>query len=81
MAKGIANGLPLAAVVTTPEIANSLTNALHLNTFGGNPVACAVGSAVLDVTILINSLFWVWETFRLKFVHFIGYKGRKAPRK
>lgn len=49
MAKGIANGLPLAAVVTTPEIANSLTNALHLNTFGGNPVACAVGSAVLDV--------------------------------
>eukprot|EP00058_Branchiostoma_floridae_P008794 XP_002594282.1 hypothetical protein BRAFLDRAFT_260217 [Branchiostoma floridae] len=49
MAKGIGNGYPLAAVVTTPEIAQSMTQALHLNTFGGNPVACAVGSAVLDV--------------------------------
>jgi len=49
MAKGIGNGFPMAAVVTTPEIAASLTEALHFNTFGGNPLACAVGSAVLDV--------------------------------
>ncbi|XP_006002353.1 alanine--glyoxylate aminotransferase 2, mitochondrial isoform X2 [Latimeria chalumnae] len=49
MAKGIGNGFPMAAVVTTPEIAKSLTQAHHFNTFGGNPVACAVGSAVLDV--------------------------------
>ncbi|XP_069483216.1 alanine--glyoxylate aminotransferase 2, mitochondrial [Ambystoma mexicanum] len=48
MAKGIGNGFPLGAVVTTPEIASSLSNALHFNTFGGNPVACAVGAAVLD---------------------------------
>lgn len=32
MAKGIGNGLPLAAVVTTPEIAASLANRLHFNT-------------------------------------------------
>ncbi|KAG8131181.1 hypothetical protein E2320_017730 [Naja naja] len=48
MAKGIGNGFPMGAVVTTPEIARSLTENLHFNTFGGNPVACAVGSAVLD---------------------------------
>jgi len=49
MAKGIGNGFPLAAVVTTPAIAKSLTEALHFNTFGGNALACAVGSAVIDV--------------------------------
>lgn len=53
MAKGIGNGFPLAAVVTTPEIALSMAKALHFNTYGGNPLACAVGSAVLDVCILL----------------------------
>jgi alanine-glyoxylate transaminase/(R)-3-amino-2-methylpropionate-pyruvate transaminase len=49
MAKGIGNGCPLGAVITTPQIAQTLTNRLHFNTFGGNPVVCAQGSAVLDV--------------------------------
>lgn len=49
MAKGIGNGFPLAAVVTTPKIAECLTQALHFNTFGGNPMASAVGLAVLEV--------------------------------
>ncbi|XP_043261295.1 alanine--glyoxylate aminotransferase 2, mitochondrial isoform X1 [Colletes gigas] len=49
MAKGIGNGFPLGAVVTTAEIANSLNSALHFNTFGGNPLACAVGIAVLKI--------------------------------
>ncbi|GAB6021674.1 Alanine--glyoxylate aminotransferase 2, mitochondrial, variant 2 [Chamberlinius hualienensis] len=49
MAKSIGNGFPLAAVITTPEIAKSMSSALHLNTFGGNPLACAVGKAVLEV--------------------------------
>uniref|UniRef100_A0A803YGA3 Alanine--glyoxylate aminotransferase 2, mitochondrial n=1 Tax=Meleagris gallopavo TaxID=9103 RepID=A0A803YGA3_MELGA len=48
LAKGIGNGFPMAAVVTTKEIANSLAQNLHFNTFGGNPLACVVGSAVLD---------------------------------
>ena len=47
MAKGIGNGFPLAAVVTTPEIAQTLTRAQHFNTYGGNPVVSAVGRAVL----------------------------------
>ncbi|XP_010603742.1 alanine--glyoxylate aminotransferase 2, mitochondrial isoform X1 [Fukomys damarensis] len=50
MAKGIGNGFPMAAVVTTQEIARSLARCmLHFNTFGGNPMACAIGSAVLEV--------------------------------
>jgi len=53
MAKSIGNGFPMAAVVTTPEIARSLQHALHINTFGGNPLACTVGSIVLDVSICL----------------------------
>ncbi len=49
MAKGIGNGCPLAAVVTTPEIAQALASRIHFNTFGGNPVSCAQGRAVLRV--------------------------------
>ena len=49
MAKGIGNGCPLAAVVTTPAIAKSIATRIHFNTFGGNPVSCAQGRAVLRV--------------------------------
>jgi len=49
MAKGIGNGCPLAAVVTTPKIAQALATRIHFNTFGGNPVCCAQGRAVLQV--------------------------------
>ena len=49
LAKGIGNGYPLAAVVTTRKIAQSLVGKVHFNTFGGNPVATAVGKAVLEV--------------------------------
>ena len=49
MAKGIGNGCPLAAVVTTHKIAQSLMGKVHFNTFGGNPVVTAMGKAVLEV--------------------------------
>jgi alanine-glyoxylate transaminase / (R)-3-amino-2-methylpropionate-pyruvate transaminase len=49
MAKGIGNGCPLGAVVTTPKIAATLAQRTHFNTFGGNPVACAQGKAVLEI--------------------------------
>jgi alanine-glyoxylate transaminase/(R)-3-amino-2-methylpropionate-pyruvate transaminase len=49
MAKGIGNGCPLAAVVTTPAIAKALATRIHFNTFGGNPVSSAQGRAVLRV--------------------------------
>lgn len=49
MAKGIGNGYPLAAVITTPKIAKVLSEKSFFNTFGGNPVACSIGSTVLDI--------------------------------
>jgi 4-aminobutyrate aminotransferase-like enzyme len=50
MGKPIGNGHPMGAVVTTREIAASFANGMeYFNTFGGNPVSCAVGLAVLDV--------------------------------
>ena len=49
MAKGIGNGAPLAAVTTRMDIARTLTQKLHFNTYGGNPVSMAAGLAVLDV--------------------------------
>ncbi|MEO7986968.1 MAG: aspartate aminotransferase family protein [Gemmatimonadales bacterium] len=48
-AKGIGNGLPLAAVTTRREIAEALTQRIHFNTFGGNPISMAAGLAVLDI--------------------------------
>jgi 4-aminobutyrate aminotransferase-like enzyme/Ser/Thr protein kinase RdoA (MazF antagonist) len=50
LGKPIGNGHPLGAVITTREIADSFANGMeYFNTFGGNPVSCAVGLAVLDV--------------------------------
>lgn len=49
MAKGIGNGIPLAAMTTTAEIAQVMTNRIHFNTFGGNPVSMVQGLATLDV--------------------------------
>ena len=50
LGKPIGNGHPLAALITTPEIAASFDNGMEFfSTFGGNPVSCAVGLAVLDV--------------------------------
>ncbi|EYC17636.1 hypothetical protein Y032_0030g2187 [Ancylostoma ceylanicum] len=49
MAKGIGNGFPMGAVVTTEEIAASFGKALYFNTFGGNPMASVVGKTVLEV--------------------------------
>ena len=50
LGKPIGNGHPLGAVVTTREIAASFDNGMeYFNTFGGNPVSCAIGLAVLEV--------------------------------
>lgn len=50
LGKPMGNGHPLAAVVTTREIADAFNNGMeYFSTFGGNPVSCAIGEAVLDV--------------------------------
>ncbi|XP_077507087.1 alanine--glyoxylate aminotransferase 2, mitochondrial-like [Amblyomma americanum] len=77
MAKGIGNGFPLAAVITTPEISKALDAASFFNTFGGNPVATAVGSAVVEVLddegcmenarVMGNRLLQALESLRKEF--------------
>jgi 4-aminobutyrate aminotransferase-like enzyme len=50
LGKPLGNGHPLAAVITTPAIAEAFDNGMeYFNTFGGNPVSCAIGLAVLEV--------------------------------
>ena len=50
-AKGIAGGFPLGAILAKEHVARHLTPGTHGTTFGGNPLACAAGNAVLDVVL------------------------------
>ncbi|MDZ4067783.1 MAG: aspartate aminotransferase family protein [Tabrizicola sp.] len=49
VAKGIGGGFPLGAVLATERAASGMTAGSHGSTYGGNPLACAVGTAVLDI--------------------------------
>ncbi|PSM17275.1 aspartate aminotransferase family protein [Nitratireductor sp. StC3] len=51
IAKGIGGGFPLGACLATDEAATGMTAGVHGTTFGGNPLAMAVGNAVLDVVL------------------------------
>lgn len=48
-AKGLGGGIPIGAMLTTTEIAKHLVIGTHGSTYGGNPLACAVSEAVIDV--------------------------------
>ncbi|MBI1385366.1 MAG: acetylornithine/succinylornithine family transaminase [Rhizobiales bacterium] len=50
-AKGIGGGFPLGACLATAEAAKGMTAGTHGSTYGGNPLAMAVGNAVLDVLL------------------------------
>ncbi|ATI11669.1 MULTISPECIES: aspartate aminotransferase family protein [Acetobacter] len=50
-AKGLGGGFPIGAILTTETIAKAMTPGTHGTTFGGNPLACAAGNAVLDVIL------------------------------
>ena len=51
IAKGIAGGFPMGAVLATEAVAKHLVPGTHGTTFGGNPLACAAANAVLDVIL------------------------------
>jgi acetylornithine/N-succinyldiaminopimelate aminotransferase len=51
IAKGIAGGFPMGAILATEKLAKSLSPGTHGTTFGGNPLACAAANAVLDVVL------------------------------
>ncbi len=49
VAKGIGGGFPLGAVLATQDAASGMTAGTHGSTYGGNPLGCAVGNAVIDI--------------------------------
>ena len=49
VAKGIGGGFPLGAVLTTERVGQVMTVGTHGSTYGGNPLACAVGAAVMGI--------------------------------
>ncbi len=49
VAKGIGGGFPLGAVLATEKAAAGMTAGTHGSTYGGNPLACAVGARVIEI--------------------------------
>lgn len=75
LGKPMGNGHPMAAVVTTDEIANSFDNGMEFfSSFGGNPVSCAIGQAVLEVieeedlqkNALVTGSYFIHQLNKLK---------------
>ena len=74
IAKGIGGGFPIGAVLMTKKVAKAMTPGTHGSTFGGNPLAMAVGNTVLDQineNLLINvnkmSKYFIHELNEIKF--------------
>jgi acetylornithine/N-succinyldiaminopimelate aminotransferase len=61
LAKPIANGVPMGAMLCTNAAAESITPGMHGTTFGGNPLACAVAIAVIDTIKRDNLLAHINE--------------------
>ena len=87
MAKGLGGGFPIGAVWTSENCANLFQPGSHGTTFGGTPLACAAGLAVLDVIekeqllakVRAQSLVWIaaLEKLALSFPkHLLGVRGR-----
>jgi acetylornithine/succinyldiaminopimelate/putrescine aminotransferase len=86
VAKPIGGGLPLGAVLCTNEIAACISPGDHGTTFGGNPVACALGSHIIDIVsdpVFLNRvrtsgnyLRSKLESLREKFPSIEGVRGQ-----
>jgi acetylornithine/N-succinyldiaminopimelate aminotransferase len=63
-AKGIGGGFPLGAILAKEHVARHLKPGTHGTTYGGNPLACAAGNAVLDVVLADGFLQQVDSTAR-----------------
>lgn len=81
VAKGIGGGFPLGACLATAEVAKSMVPGTHGSTFGGNPMACAIGNAVLDrvlepgfidhVNKMGQLLLWHMQQLQQRFPQFV----------
>ena len=49
IAKGIGGGFPIGAVLMNKKVASGMTSGTHGSTFGGNPLAMAIGNTVIDI--------------------------------
>jgi len=64
VAKGVAGGFPMGAVLAKEHVAKALVPGSHGTTFGGSPLACAAGNVVLDVILAPGFLDGVDDTAR-----------------
>jgi acetylornithine/N-succinyldiaminopimelate aminotransferase len=81
VAKGIGGGFPLGACLATSEVAKSMVPGTHGSTYGGNPLACTVGNAVLDrilgpgfigqVDQISQRLAWHLQQLAQRFPHYV----------
>ncbi len=78
VAKALGGGLPLGAIVSSDSIAEILQPGSHGTTFGGNPVACAAGTAVMDVIVRDGLVMRAQETGKL-FLDGFGRLQKKYP--
>ncbi|MCS7113662.1 MAG: aspartate aminotransferase family protein [Nitrososphaerota archaeon] len=61
VAKGLASGIPIGATIAPRDIMDKLSVGEHTSTFGGNPIACAAGSATIDILISEKLAERAWE--------------------
>jgi acetylornithine/N-succinyldiaminopimelate aminotransferase len=78
LAKGLANGLPIGAMLTRAEIAAAFTPGSHASTFGGNPVAAAAGVAVLK-TMLAEGFFQEMQERSTYFIEQLNGLAQRFP--
>ena len=81
VAKGIGGGFPLGACLAKGEVAQSMVPGTHGSTYGGNPMACAVGNAVLDrvlgpgfianVDLMGQRVAWHLQQLAQRFPHYV----------
>jgi acetylornithine/N-succinyldiaminopimelate aminotransferase len=75
-AKGIGGGFPLGAILAKEKVAKHLKAGTHGSTYGGNPLACAAGNAVLDVILAPGFLDQVDRVARHLWKGFLGLADR-----
>lgn len=79
LAKGIANGIPLGALICAEEIGNCITPGSHGSTFGGNPIAVAAANSVVDLITddVLKNIFDLGEKIKelIKSINFSGIKS------
>lgn len=78
LAKGLANGLPIGAMLTRAAIAAAFTPGSHASTFGGNPVAAAAGVAVLK-TMLAEGFFQEMQERSAYFIEQLHGLAQRFP--